>query len=67
VVNSRTLEILFDMQSEKVPCIRCNTITKTDVHIDNNNGLAVYTKYVCPRCKTEFMEKDLHEQTTDNN
>lgn len=58
-MHPHTLEILFDMQSEKVPCTICRTITKTDVHVDNCCGIAVYTKYICPNCKNEFMEKDI--------
>jgi transposase-like protein len=52
-------EMLKEMQREKVPCINCLSITNTAQHVDNNGGLAVYTKYVCPHCKYEFMEKDI--------
>lgn len=58
-MHPRALELLFEMQGEKVPCTFCRVITKTDVHVDYNNGMAVYTKYVCPSCKNEFMEKDI--------
>lgn len=58
-MHPRALEFLFEMQRDKVPCTFCNTITTTDVHVDNNNGFAVYTLYKCPNCKNEFMEKDI--------
>lgn len=51
--------MLKEMQSEKVPCINCLNITKTEPLVDNTGGFAVYTKYVCPHCKYEFMEKDI--------
>jgi hypothetical protein len=60
-MHPRTLELLYEMQSEQVSCIKCNRITKTDVHVEYHTGIAVFTKYVCPHCKFEFMEKDLHE------
>jgi DNA-directed RNA polymerase subunit RPC12/RpoP len=60
-MHPRTRSMLFEMQSERVPCIRCGTVTKTDVHVDYRGGMAVYTLYRCPQCKHEFMEKDLHE------
>lgn len=60
-MHPRTVEILYDMQSEKVACINCGTITNTCTHVDNNGGIMVFTKYVCPHCKKEFMEKDLYE------
>ena len=55
-----TLARVMEMQQERVPCINCNAVTKTDVHVEYRGGIAVFTKYVCPRCKHEFMEKDLH-------
>jgi hypothetical protein len=60
-LHPETLRRVFDMQQEQVPCIKCNKITKTDVHVEYRTGIAVFTKYVCPHCKHEFMEKDLHE------
>jgi transposase-like protein len=63
-MHPRALEMLFDMQTPKVPCTFCGTITKTDVHVDYRGGIAVFTKYVCPKCKNEFMEKDLYERTS---
>lgn len=60
VVHPETLKHLFEMQRERVPCTFCGTITKTDVHVEYRTGIAVFTKYVCPNCKNEFMEKDLH-------
>ena len=51
-------EILFEMQSERVPCIFCGTVTKTQQHVEYRTGIAVFTKYVCPVCTLEFMEKD---------
>jgi len=54
-----TIARLFEMQRERVPCTFCNTITNTDVHVDYRSGIAVFTKYICPNCKNEFMEKDI--------
>ena len=62
-VHPETLRRVFEMQQAQVPCTFCNTITKTDVHVDYRGGIAVFTRYVCPNCKNEFMEKDLHEST----
>ncbi len=62
-MHPRAHEILYELQGEKVPCIFCRAITKTDVHVEYRTGIAVFTKYVCPKCKREFLEKDIH--TTD--
>lgn len=59
ILHDRAWEMLKEMQSEKVPCINCLNITKTEPLVDNTGGFAVYTKYVCPHCKYEFMEKDI--------
>ena len=59
VVHPETLKLVFEMQRERVPCTFCQTITDTDVHVDKNGGMAVYTLYRCPKCKNEFMEKDI--------
>jgi len=59
VVHPDTLARVFEMQQERVPCTFCQTITDTDVHVDNAGGMAVYTLYRCPKCKNEFMEKDI--------
>jgi len=59
VVHPDTLARVFEMQRERVPCTFCQTITDTDVHVDNAGGMAVYTLYRCPKCKNEFMEKDI--------
>lgn len=56
-----TFKRVLEMQQEKVPCIVCNRLTNTDVHVEYRGGMSVFTKYVCPYCKTEFMEKDLHQ------
>ena len=54
------LRFLFEMQRIKEKCIHCgSTDTTTGVHVDNNNGIAVYEKYTCNRCKFEFLEKDI--------
>jgi len=58
-VHPDTLARVFEMQRERVPCTFCQTITDTDVHVDNAGGIAVYTVYRCPKCKNEFMEKDI--------
>lgn len=60
-MHPRTWEMLMEMQSEKVPCTNCSTITNVTQHVDYRDGISVFTKYVCPNCKNEFMEKDLHE------
>ena len=62
-INDRAWVMLLEMQKEVVPCINCQAITNTTQHIDNNGGLAVFTKYVCPRCKYEFMEKDIPRES----
>lgn len=59
-MHPRAWELLMEMQSEKIPCTYCGTITKTTQHCEYQGGIAVFTKYVCPNCKNEFMEKDLH-------
>jgi hypothetical protein len=59
IVHPETLKLLFEMQRERVPCTFCQTITNTDVHVEYHTGIAVFTKYVCPNCKHEFMEKDI--------
>ena len=59
VVHPDTLARVFEMQQERVPCTFCQTITDTDVHVDYNGGISVFTKYVCPKCTHEFMEKDI--------
>jgi hypothetical protein len=59
VVHPETLKQVFEMQQERVPCTNCLAITDTDVHVDYRGGMAVYTLYRCPRCKHEFMEKDI--------
>jgi transposase-like protein len=61
MIHSRAWDLLMEMQADKVPCIACRTITNTDVHVEYRGGIAVFTKYVCPNCKHEFMEKDLYE------
>ena len=53
-----TIRRVFEMQQEQIPCTFCGTVTKTDVHVDYNGGISVFTKYVCPKCKNEFFEKD---------
>jgi transposase-like protein len=58
-VHPDTLARVFEMQREQVPCLFCSAITKTDVHVDYNGGISVFTKYVCPKCTHEFMEKDI--------
>jgi hypothetical protein len=65
VVHPDTLARVFEMQQERVPCTFCQTITDTDVHVDYAGGLAVYTLYRCPRCKHEFMEKDIPRERKD--
>jgi len=61
-LHADTIRRVFEMQQEYIPCTFCGTITKTDVHVEYHTGIAVFTKYVCPKCKNEFMEKDLYER-----
>ena len=57
------LRFLFELQRIKEKCIHCgSTDTTTGVHVDNNGGYAVYEKYTCNRCKTEFLEKDIFRE-----
>jgi ribosomal protein S27E len=60
-VHPDTVRRVFDMQKEYVPCLFCGTITNTDVHVDYNGGISVYTLYKCPKCTHTFMEKDIHK------
>ena len=62
-INDRAWAMLLEMQAERVPCINCQAITNTAQHVDNNGGYAVFTKYVCPHCKYEFMEKDIPRES----
>lgn len=57
-----TMARVLEMQQERVPCINCGAVTNTDVHVEYRGGISVFTRYVCPRCRHEFMEKDLHGQ-----
>jgi hypothetical protein len=59
VVHPDALKQVFEMQQERVLCTNCFAVTDTDVHVDYRGGMAVYTLYRCPRCKHEFMEKDI--------
>jgi hypothetical protein len=58
-VHPDALKQVFEMQQERVLCTNCFAVTDTDVHVDYRGGMAVYTLYRCPRCKHEFMEKDI--------
>jgi transposase-like protein len=58
-VHPDALARVFEMQRERVPCLFCGTVTKTDVHVEYTGGISVWTKYVCPKCTHEFMEKDI--------
>ena len=58
-VHPDALKQVFEMQQERVLCTNCFAVTDTDVHVDYSGGMAVYTLYRCPRCKHEFMEKDI--------
>jgi transposase-like protein len=60
-VHPDTFARVLEMQRERVPCTFCGTVTKTDVHVEYTGGISVFTKYVCPKCTHEFMEKDLYE------
>ena len=64
-IHPETLKKLFEMQRERVPCTNCFAVTDTDVHVDYAGGMAVYTLYRCPRCKHEFMEKDIPRESKD--
>lgn len=67
-MHPRALEFLFQMQSEKVNCINCNSdkITK-GTHLDNNGGLSVFMKYTCQTCKKEFLDKEMNQPLDKDN
>ena len=59
-MHPRAVEMLFEMQSEKINCIYCgfDRITK-GTHLDTNGGLSVFMKYTCQMCKKEFLDKEM--------
>ena len=59
-MHPRAVEMLFEMQSEKITCIYCgfDRITK-GTYLDNNGGLSVFMKYTCQTCKKEFLDKEM--------
>jgi len=59
-MHPRAVEMLFEMQSEKITCIYCgfDRITK-GTHLDTNGGLSVFMKYTCQMCKKEFLDKEM--------
>lgn len=59
-MHPRAIELLFEMQSEKITCIYCgfDRITK-GTHLDNTGGLSVFMKYTCQMCKKEFLDKEM--------
>ena len=65
-MHPRTQELLFEMQSEKVNCIRCGSIEiDKGTEIDYNGGIAVFIKYTCLYCKKEFLDKEIHQESGD--
>jgi transposase-like protein len=65
-MHPRAVELLYEMQAEKVNCIRCGS-DKIDkgTEIDYNNGIAVFMKYTCRKCKTEFLDKEIPQESGD--
>jgi len=66
-MHPRAVELLFEMQAEKVNCIRCRSdeIDK-GTEVDYNGGMAVFMKYTCRTCKKEFLDKEIsHVQSID--
>ena len=65
-MHPRTQELLFEMQAEKINCIRCGSdeIDKS-TEIDYNGGIAVFMKYTCRKCKTEFLDKEIPQESGD--
>jgi transposase-like protein len=59
-MHPRAVEFLFQMQAEKVNCIRCQSdeIDK-GTEVDYNGGISVFMKYTCRKCKKEFLDKEI--------
>jgi transposase-like protein len=62
-MHPRAIEILFEMQAEKVNCIRCGSdAIDKGTEVDYNGGMSVFMKYTCRKCKKEFLDKEIpHE------
>ena len=66
-MHPRAVEILFEMQAEKVNCIRCGSIEiDKGTEVDYNGGMAVYMKYTCRKCKKEFLDKEILHGNSEN-
>ena len=66
-MHPRAVELLFEMQAEKVNCIRCGSIEiDKGTKVDYNGGMAVYMKYTCRKCKKEFLDKEILHGNSEN-
>jgi transposase-like protein len=63
-MHPRAVEFLFEMQAEKVHCIRCGSIDiDKGTKIEYTSGMAVFMKYTCRKCKKEFLDKEIHQES----
>lgn len=62
-MHPRAIEILFEMQAEKVNCINCGSdAIDKGTEVDYNGGMSVFMKYTCRNCKKQFLDKEIpHE------
>lgn len=66
-MHPRAVELLFEMQQEKVNCIFCNSdAIDKGTEVDYNGGMAVFMKYTCRKCKTEFLDKEILHGDSEN-
>ena len=65
-MHPRAVEFLFEMQAETVNCIRCGSdAIDKGTEVDYNGGIAVFMKYTCRKCKTEFLDKEIPQESGD--
>ena len=65
-MHPRAVEFLYEMQREKVNCIVCKSdAIDKGTEVDYNGGIAVFMKYTCRKCKTEFLDKEIHQESGD--
>jgi DNA-directed RNA polymerase subunit RPC12/RpoP len=65
-MHPRAVEFLFEMQAEKVNCIRCGSIQiDKGTEVEYHSGMAVFMKYTCRTCKKEFLDKEIHQESGD--
>jgi len=61
-MHPKAIEILFQMQAEKVNCIRCGSIEiDKGTEVEYHSGMAVFMKYTCRTCKKEFLDKEMYK------